>query len=203
MMNLFNFIGHDLRGRPFSNICFSAGGFGARATKDGLHTTMGPANTSVTSVEAIESTTDILVDRKELRQDSGGPGRFRGGLGQRMEFRNRSSQPITAACFANRTSFPPMGYQGARPGALREVLIGGHTVHPKGRHLLHAGERILQPGETLTSLDAGGGGFDDPLERPVEAVVADVMEGFVSPQAALEEYRVEVDVAAGTGRRHP
>ena len=109
MMNLFNFIGHDLRGRPFSNICFSAGGFGARATKDGLHTTMGPANTSVSSVEAIESTTDILVDRKELRQDSGGPGRFRGGLGRRMEFRNRSSQPITAACFANRTSFPPMG----------------------------------------------------------------------------------------------
>ena len=201
MMNLFNFVGNNLRGKPFSNICFSAGGFGARATKDGLHTTMGPANTAVSSVEALESTTDILVSRKELRQDSGGPGRFRGGLGQRMEFRNRSEEPIAVACFANRTSFPPMGYQGGLPGASRDVLIEGKPVHPKGRHLLYSGEQALQPGETLTSLDAGSGGFGDPSDRLVESVVADVQQGLVSSQAALRDYGVEVDLAKGTGQR--
>ncbi|GIX49128.1 MAG: hydantoinase [Candidatus Tectimicrobiota bacterium] len=201
MMNLLNFTGRDLRGRPFANICFSAGGFGARATKDGLHTTMGPSNVAVTSVEALESTTGILVGCKELRQDSGGPGQFRGGLGQRLTFQNRSAWPITVACFGNRTAFPAAGYLGGKPGARREIRIEGKLVHPKGRHLLYPGEQLLLPGQTLTLLDAGGGGFGDPLARPVEAVVADVRAGYVSPEAALRDYGVEVDTTRWQGRR--
>lgn len=201
LMNVINFAGRDLQGKPFSNICFSSGGFGARAAKDGLHTTMGPSNVAVTSVEALESTTGILVGSKELRTDSGGPGQFRGGLGQRMTFQNRSTSPIVVACFGNRTSFPAAGYLGARPGALREFRIEDQPVHPKGRHILYPGEQVLLPGQTLTLLDAGAGGFGDPSMRRVEDVVADVRAGYVSPEAALRDYGVEVDTTLWVGKR--
>jgi N-methylhydantoinase B len=201
LLNAMNFTGQDLRQQPFSNICFSSGGFGARATKDGLHTTMGPSNVAVTSVEALESTTGVLVGRKELSTDSGGPGQFRGGLGQQMTFQNRSAGPIVVACFGNRTSFPAAGYLGGKPGAQREFSIEGNSVHPKGRHLLYPGAQVLMPGQTLTLRDAGGGGFGDPLTRRVEEVVADVRAGYVSPEAALRDYGVEVDTTLWVGKR--
>lgn len=201
MMNLLNFTGRDLRGRPFANICFSSGGFGARASKDGIPTTMGPSNVAVTSVEALESSTGLLVRCKELRGDSGGPGQFRGGLGQRIEIQNRSASPVVVACFGNRTSFPAAGYLGGQPGALRQLRIEEKAIHPKGRHVLYPGEQVLLPGQTLTLLDAGAGGFGDPFARRIESVVADVREGYVSPEAALRDYGVEVDTSRWAGKR--
>jgi N-methylhydantoinase B len=201
MMNLLNFTGRDLRGKPFANIYFSSGGFGARADKDGIPTTMGPSNVAVTSVEAFENGTGLLVRCKELRQDSGGPGQFRGGLGQRIEIQNRSAWPAVVACFGNRTSFPAAGYRGGRAGALRELRIEDKPVHPKGRHVLYPGEQVLLPGQTLTLLDAGAGGFGDPLARQVECVMADVREGYVSPEAARRDYGVEVETGRWGGKR--
>lgn len=201
LMNAINFTGRDLRGQPFSTLCFSGGGFGARATKDGLHTTIGPSNVAVTSVEALQSTTGLLVRRKELWTDSGGAGQFRGGLGQEIAFQNRSADPVVVACFGNRTSFPAAGYQGGKPGAQRVFYIEENTVHPKGRHFLQPGEQVLMPGQTLTLRDAGGGGFGEAWERRVEDVVADVRAGYVSPEGALRHYGVEVDTALWVGKR--
>lgn len=201
LMNAINFTGRDLRGQPFSTLCFSGGGFGARATKDGLHTTIGPSNVAVTSVEALESTTGLLMGRKALWTDSGGPGQFRGGLGQELAFQNRSADPIVVACFGNRTSFPAAGYQGGQPGAKRVFYIEGNAVHPKGRHLLQPGEQVLMPGQTLTLRDAGGGGFGDLGDRRIEDVVADVRAGYVSPDGALRDYGVEVDTDLWVGKR--
>jgi len=123
------------------NIYFSSGGVGARADKDGIPTTMGPSNVAVTSVETFESGTGLLVRCKELRPDSGGPGQFRGGIGQRIEIQQRSAWPAVAACCGNRTAFPAAGYLGGRPGALRELRIEDKPVHPKGRHVLYPGEQ--------------------------------------------------------------
>jgi len=200
MMNLLNFTGRDLLGKPFSTLCFSSGGFGARANLDGLNTTMGPTNILATSIEALESTTGILVSRKEIQEDSGGPGRFRGGLGQRIDFQNRSAWPIVVSCFGNRTSFPAVGYQGGGPGAMREVLIEEKAIHPKSRHLLYPGEQVLLPGQTLTVIDGGGGGFGPAEERQVEAIVSDVREGYVSLEGALRDYGVKVDGDSGFRR---
>ncbi|WP_089720865.1 hydantoinase B/oxoprolinase family protein [Candidatus Entotheonella palauensis] len=201
LMNAINFTGRDLRGQPFSTLCFSGGGFGARATKDGLHTTIGPSNVAVTSVEALESTTGLLVRRKELWTDSGGAGQFRGGLGQELAFQNRSAHPVVVACFGNRTSFPAAGYQGGKPGAQRVFYIEENAVHPKGRHFLQPGEQVLMPGQTQTLRDAGGGGFGEAWERRVEDVAADVRAGYVSPDGALRDYGVEVDTDLWIGKR--
>jgi N-methylhydantoinase B len=105
------------------------------------------------------------------------------------------------ACFGNRTSFPAAGYLGGQAGAPRDFRIEGQAVHPKGRHLLYPGAQVLMPGQTLSLLDAGGGGFGDPLARRVEDVVADVRAGYVSPEAALRDYGVEVDTTLWIGKR--
>jgi N-methylhydantoinase B len=118
-----------------------------------------------------------------------------------MTFQNRSAGPIVVACFGNRTSFPAAGYLGGKCGAPRDFRIAGQPIHPKGRHLLYPGAQVLMPGQTLTLLDAGGGGFGDPLTRRVEEVVADVRAGYVSAEAARRDYGVEVDTTLWVGKR--
>jgi N-methylhydantoinase B len=118
-----------------------------------------------------------------------------------MTFQNRSAGPIVVACFGNRTSFPAAGYLGGKCGAPRDFRIEGQPIHPKGRHLLYPGAQVLMPGQTLTLLDAGGGGFGDPLTRRVEEVVADVRAGYVSAEAARRDYGVEVDTTLWVGKR--
>ncbi|MGE0719003.1 MAG: hydantoinase B/oxoprolinase family protein, partial [Alphaproteobacteria bacterium] len=139
-----------------------------------------------------ESRTGILVERKALRMDSGGPGEFRGGLGQEIVLRNETGHPLTVFSMANRTDFPAAGLHGGMPGALREHLLEGRPVHPKSR-------QELQPGERLTLLEAGGGGIGDPRRRDPAKVRADVALGFVSPEAAERIYGVAADAAP----RHP
>jgi N-methylhydantoinase B len=122
---------------------------------------------------------------KELLQDSGGAGEFRGGLGQRIEMRNDSAHPLQVSCLAGRDVFAPQGLLGGQEGCKREVYINNRKVDPKGRYL-------LQGGDVLTTFEAGGGGFGDKSRRSVEKVIADVRAGFVSPAKALEHYGVGV-----------
>ena len=125
------------------------------------------------------------VARKELLADSGGAGEFRGGLGQRIELVNDSGADMAISCLAGRTRFAPAGVLGGRPGGLREIRINGETVHPKGRY-------VLKPGDRITTLEAGGGGYGDPRRRLHAAILADCKAGFVTTAAALREYGVDV-----------
>jgi N-methylhydantoinase B len=113
--------------------------------------------------------------------DSGGPGEFRGGLGQQIEFVNDSGGELVISCLAGRTEFAPQGLHQGAAGSLRQVRINGEPVHPKGRY-------VLAPGDRLTTLEAGGGGIGDPKQRDRSALARDVALGYVSPASAERDY---------------
>ncbi len=181
MMDLMTFQGRHRDGHEVSTIYFASGGFGALSGRDGAETTPGPSNMAVVPVEVWETLTSTTVERKQLLPDSGGPGASRGGLGQEVVIRNDSGHVMGIFCMANRTDFPPLGFMGGQPGRAREHRINGETVDPKGHY-------ELQPGDRITMIEAGGGGYGPPTERPRAAIEADLAEGFITPDAAARDY---------------
>ena len=181
MLNLINVQGRNRQGEGVSSIFFASGGFGALDSLDGASTTPSPSNMTGTPVEIWEEITGTLIVGKGFIPDSGGAGRRRGGLGQRIEIVNDGPEPLTVSCLAGRTDFPPAGLLGGHPGAPRRIEIDGETVHPKGRYQ-------LRPGGSLVTHEAGGGGFGDPQDRPAALVRRDVEEGLVSADAAKRDF---------------
>lgn len=194
MMNVFNVVGRRNDGERVTTQFFLSGGMGALKGADGLAVTPAPSNMKVVPTEVWENLTSISITRREVLPDSGGPGEFRGGVGQRVEFRNDSDHPMSVAFFGQRTSFPARGLFGGGKGGPRTYLVNGEPVDPKNLY-------VLQPGEGFATLEAGGGGYGDPLRREPGRVLADVREGEVTLEGALRDYGVKVDLAAGTARR--
>ena len=179
-------------GEEFAYIFFSAGGMGAAHNRDGLSATAFPSGIMGVPVEAIETAAPLLMHRRELRVDSGGPGTFRGGLGQVMELEMLSGAPANHSCMYDRTGSPALGLFGGKPGATGEVqLSDGTRPHPKSHY-------VLQPGQRVILKLPGGGGFGSPLERDPRRVLADVQAGYISREAAAREYGVLIDAAAMT-----
>jgi N-methylhydantoinase B len=171
------------RGRNrFVSVLFAAGGMGSRPDKDGLSATSFPSGIATTPVEIVETTSPVVVRRKELRCDSGGPGRYRGGLGQTIELEVRTGEPFAVSVLSDRMRFAAEGYEGGGPGALAGFSASeGGGSNPKMTQELPAGSRF--------ALELpGGGGFHDPRERDSAAVEEDVAEGLVSPAAAQRDY---------------
>lgn len=180
------FEGYDREGRLFSYVFFSAGGMGARPTSDGLSATAFPSGIQGVPVEAIEAVSPVLMLRRALRPDSGGAGKFRGGLGQEMVLMVDSGAPVLHSCMYDRTRFAARGFQGGRDGAPGELFLqDGARPHPKGKY-------ELQPGQSVILKLPGGGGFFRPEERLLSMVLEDVRQGRVSREAALTEYRVVI-----------
>ena len=174
-------VGRRRDGRPFSTLFFSSGGFGALRGMDGMSATPAPANMMSMPAEVWEPTTGMTVVRRNLRTDSGGPGRWRGGLGQEIALRNDTGHPMTLSILGSRTDFPARGMQGGREAAKRVFRVDGRPVHGKAR-------LELKPGQTLLIEDSGGGGYGDPRQRTPAALAADVADGFVSVEAAVTDY---------------
>jgi N-methylhydantoinase B len=181
MMNLVNFQGTRRDGRPFTSLYFAAGGYGALRGLDGWSTLPHPSNMAVVPVEVWETLTHMTVVEKKLVPDSGGPGRWRGGLGQEVVLRNDTGHVLITAGMGNRTLYPAKGVFGGGDGSLRRHEIGYREVHAKGR-------LELQPGESMRLVEAGGAGYGDPRERDPAAVAADVANGLVTPAAAARHY---------------
>jgi len=181
MMNLITFQGTRRDERPFSTIYFAAGGYGALEGLDGWPTLPHPSNMAVVPVEVWETLTHTTVEHKRLLPDSGGPGRWRGGLGQEVVLRNDTGHPLVMLGMGNRTMFPARGMFAGGDGALRLHAIDGTPVHAKGRN-------EVAPGQRIRIVEAGGGGFGDPRARAPAAVAEDVAQGYVSGQAARELY---------------
>ena len=169
-------------GGQFSFTWFSSGGTGATAGQDGLSATAYPSGIAGVPVEVIESLAPVVVHRRELIPDSGGPGRFRGGLGQRMEFEVLTDSPYLFSGLYERLQHPAPGLAGGRPGSRGRVRSSGGEVRaPKLRRFLPAGERV-------TLEIPGGGGFGDPGQRDPAALRADLRDGRVSRAAARRDY---------------
>jgi N-methylhydantoinase B len=180
----------------FEVITFNSGGTGARPGLDGLDATAFPSGVRTMPVEATENFAPVLIWRKELREDSGGAGRTRGGLGQIMEIGTKGDLEFACNAIFDRVAHPPLGRDGGGPGA------GGVVALKSGAALRTKGFQVIPDGERLLLHLPGGGGMGDPRLRPAETVAADVRDGLVSVAAAAELYGVvvspggEVDAAA-------
>jgi N-methylhydantoinase B len=176
---------------PFNVMSFHAGGAGARPGKDGLSATAFPSGVRNMPIEVNEAMSPIVVWKKEYRRDSGGAGRFRGGLGQVMEASSLDDAPFAINAYYDRILHPPRGRYGGKDGAAGAVsLASGATLRGKGQQTVPVGDRVV-------ILMPGGGGLGDPRERDANAVAQDVRLGLVSPTAARDDYGVVV-AADGT-----
>ncbi|MCY4370087.1 MAG: hydantoinase B/oxoprolinase family protein [bacterium] len=181
------------RGRPrqatdrFTFSLFQCGGAGARASKDGLNTTGFPSGVAGVPAESVETLTSMVQLRRELRTDSGGAGRFRGGLGQWTEMSCRTDEAWTVSAMVDRISYPPEGLLGGESGAAGEFRIDGAREGEPKRLL------VLDPDTRVQLNLPGGGGYGDPFTRDPEAVLWDVVEGYVSIEGARRDYGVVVE----------
>jgi N-methylhydantoinase B len=180
--------GTDTNALPlFSTVIFHCGGAGARPTKDGLSATAFPSGVRTIPVEATESIAPVVFHRREFREGSGGPGKFRGGLGQVIELGGAGATPVALLCNFERVKNPARGRDGGQPGAPGAVsLRSGRPIRPKGRQTVPARDAI-QLGLP------GGGGFGDPRTRDPQRVAEDVLDGLITAEEARRDYAVVVD----------
>ena len=170
----------------FEVLTFHSGGTGARGTLDGLDGTAFPSGVRTVPIEAIENVTPLLVWRKEIRADSGGAGRQRGGCGQIMEIAGKDDLEFAVNAIFDRCTYPPKGREGGAEGGIGRVeLKSGKRLRPKGFQVIPNGDRLMLH-------MAGGGGMGDPLLRDAALVAIDVRDGIVSPALARDVYRVIV-----------
>ncbi len=182
--------GHDPRtDQPFAYVWFSAGGTGALSCRDGLSATAFPSGIAGVPAEVIETVSPVVLKRRELRQDSGGPGTFRGGLGQVMEVAVRTDRPFLFSGLYERIRVPAPGLRGGAPGAPGAIHTNtGVAVRAKAREPLPAGTEV-----TLEL--PGGGGYGPPWARDPALVLEDVRAGYVSLARARADYGVAIDPA--------
>jgi N-methylhydantoinase B len=188
-MNVF--YGKRNDGRPWHSVIIRGGGMGAGSASDGNYVYIFPANGANTPIEIFENDTPLIVEKREVLTDSGGPGRMKGGLGQREVFRVPDDKyapipPVNLGIQAGRHVHPPEGLFGGKPGAKAQFLVNGSPGNPFGL-------TQLNPGDVVTIDAAGGGGYGNPLEREPEMVERDVIEGYVSIERAKQDYDVVID----------
>lgn len=180
------FYGRHGDGRPFHTVLIRGGGLGASAGRDGEGCFIFPANGANTPVEILESDSPIIVERRALLPDSGGPGKQRGALGRSEVFRvpddaYAPQPPVSLAIQSGRFRLPPEGLFGGKPGARAQFLVNGAPGNPYGL-------TRLKPGDTVVMDAAGGGGYGDPRARDREALARNVREGKVSARSAERDY---------------
>lgn len=174
-------------------------GWGGTATHDGATALQHPSTSVVrnTPIEVLEHKATLLHERLELRTDSGGPGRFRGGVGIRRDVRFTS--PGEVLSMKKKTKTRPWGLRGGGEAETNAMLVYPETPREQRARM----ERFpMAEGDRFWNYSGGGGGYGDPLERDPAAVVEDVLDGYVSREAARDVYGVEV-LADGTWRPGP
>src|SRR5260370_32275808 len=175
----------------------SGGGVGAKLTEDGMSATvcLNDGDTHNHPVEQMEAKYPLLFERHALREDSGGAGRHRGGLGTEQVVQARA--PININVQVDRVHCAPWGLARGHSGAGNQVCLrsGGKEIAdlPNAKVLM----KRLDPGDAITLRAGGGGGFGPPEERDPEKVAHDVRQGYVSAAVARQIYRVVLD---GEGR---
>jgi N-methylhydantoinase B len=172
---------------PFTLTVFGAGGSGGRHDKDGLTTTGFPTGVRAAPTEVVETLSPLVQRRRELRPDSAGAGRCRGGLGQVVEMGRTGTSGWSVNANVDRVVHPAPGAEGGRPGATGSFVDVATGEDLPRKQLVRLGAdaavRLSFP---------GGGGYGPPHERPVDAVLRDVVEGYVSLEAAAAQYGVAV-----------
>jgi N-methylhydantoinase B len=177
----------DQKAASFMSQNFQSGGMGARPNLDGLSATPFPSGVKAIAIEITEALTPLVVWKKELRKDSGGAGRTRGGLGQVMEIGSRDSAPFAIFARFQRVDYPARGAQGGMDGAAGAVRLAS------GARLKSKGTQVIPKGDRLIVEMPGGGGLGNPAERRVELVARDLQDGYISQTRARDLYQVVLE----------
>lgn len=170
----------------FNSLNVALGGMGARPSQDGLSTTAFPSGVGAVPVEAAEQAAPVIYHSKEFLPDSGGAGRYRGGLGQRIVIGSRIGEALSLSAAAfERLSTGPAGRQGGRNGSKGRVHITDGTV------ITDKGVYRIPPQEKLILETPGGGGYGPPADRDKAAISQDLAHGLISEDAAETLYQQE------------
>jgi len=182
----FGVVSTNEKGDQIFAITTCLGGMGARHCLDSP-TTLFPFVISDIPIEIIETEFPLFVRKREMVQDSGGPGKFRGGLGQSIIVKVESTKPAVFHCMQERILHPPQGFRGGMAGGCAQLVINEKIrPHPKKGYILNMGDEVR--------IDSnGGGGFHPPEERDPEKVLEDVLDEYVSVNQARKWYKVVVD----------
>jgi N-methylhydantoinase B len=171
---------------PYNLTLFQCGGAGAWSGRDGRNASGFPSAVASVPTEVLELAAPLVQRERSLRTDSGGAGRWRGGLGQTSIMTLRADQhQWRVSALADRTTVPAPGADGGHDGALGEVSVDGEPLPTKRLTSLRRDAHVR--------LDLpGGGGVGDPRERDPQAVLADVVDGYITNEAAKALYGVTI-----------
>jgi N-methylhydantoinase B/oxoprolinase/acetone carboxylase alpha subunit len=193
---------HPETGEEFIWYLFQCGGTGGRATRDGntgiRHML---SNARSESLEVWEKRYPLFFLAYEVVPDSGGPGKFRGGLGLRRVMRLEADTFLTAN--TDRLVVPPKGVFGGRPGAPNRLTVVRDGLERSFADLFgfpspsKFSNARLRKGDVVVCELGGGGGYGEPFERDPAKVEWDVLNGWVSAERAREAYGVSIDPATG------
>ncbi len=163
-------------------LTFNSGGTGARPHLDGLSTTAFPSGVMTMPVESTENAGPVVIWRKELAQDSGGDGEFRGGLGQHMEVGVLAGHEYDFSAMLDRVNHPARGRQGGGAGKPTYIALDdGTRLKGKGKQTVPLGRKVILE-------FPGGGGYGLARKRDPEKVKGDLAKGYISRERAGEVY---------------
>lgn len=197
-------LGYKRTGEYWHEATNEAVGFGGTATHDGEDGIMHLSEPGCRNnpVEVIETKSSMIIDHYGYRPDTGGAGKFRGGVGVSRTY--RFTAPSTAIALVYKTKTEPWPIAGGKPGKPNVIILNPGTP----RESVQGGSyNLLDDGDVLVNATGGGGGYGNPFERDPQAVAHDVRNGFVSFESAREDYGVavsesfEVDVEATAALR--
>lgn len=163
-------------------LTFNSGGSGARPTVDGLNATAFPSGVMTMPIEATEHAGPVIIWRKELRPDSGGAGKTRGGLGQYMEIGAQEGHEFDLQAMFDRGEHSARGRRGGQNGANTTIArTDGTKMRVKGKQFVPHGERVKMA-------FPGGAGYGPAKERSVDQVKRDLARGYISKETAIRDY---------------
>ncbi len=175
-------------------LTFNSGGSGARPDHDGMNATAFPSGVMTMPIEATEHAGPVIIWRKELRPDSGGSGKTRGGLGQYMEVGAQEGHEFDIQAMFDRGEHPARGRRGGGNGANTTIVRSdGANMHVKGKQFVPHGERVIMA-------FPGGAGYGDPAERSKDLVKRDLARGYISDETASHDHKLTPEEIAQVHR---
>ncbi|MBH63352.1 MAG: 5-oxoprolinase [Alphaproteobacteria bacterium] len=178
----------DRKGKPFVQYDLLFGGYGGQHDKDGEEGMAPLMNCTNIPVEVYEHAGPLLVQRLELRADSGGAGKFRGGLGLRKDIILRCEEAL-ATLLTDRRKFAPFGVFGGKSGEKTRIVL---TRNGEQIDLETKETRTLQLDDVLSLRLSGAGGYGDPAERDAWRIEDDIADGYITEEGARRDYGVEI-----------
>ncbi|MFK8054268.1 MAG: hydantoinase B/oxoprolinase family protein [Woeseiaceae bacterium] len=168
-------------------LTFNSGGGGARPTLDGMNATAFPSGVMTMPIEATEHSGPVIIWRKELRPDSGGVGRQRGGLGQCMEVGPAKGYECDFSAMLDRLHHPARGRRGGGDGAPTTICLDdGTPMQGKGKQFVADGRKVIMA-------FPGGGGFGDVADRDQQLILRDLRRGYLTRESAIKDYGLSAE----------